>query len=161
EIAAVTGDLTPEERLNQAVAVLAEGGFAWSTPPTFEDNVVTPGSEITLDGEPVEPLEILAPGPAFDPQRATYALWIEEWIEQLGFDVEVEMSDFQGIVQQVFTPAAGGDDIDFDMYLLGWRLPGAGMPVFHGSFWAAENDTLRNGGNNNTGFNDDRFNAFA
>jgi ABC-type transport system substrate-binding protein len=155
-----TADLTTEQRLSEAIRLLEDSGFTWERRPEFADNAVVAGQGVAFADEPVAPLRILAPGQAFDPLRATYALWIREWLVQLGFDVEVELTDFTTLVNQVFTPTSDGA-LDYDMFVLGWRLPSPAMPVHHESFWAAKNDTLANNGNNNTGFDDDRFNAFV
>lgn len=159
--AAETGGMSTEERLVEAVRLLEEGGFTWEQTPAFVDNAVVPGSGLMLDGEPVPPIRLWAPGEAFDPQRATYALWIGHWAEQLGFDVDVELTDFTSLVGTAFTPTADGEDIDFDMYVLGWRIPSPALPVYHESFWGSGNDTLVNNGNNNTGFSDGRFDTFV
>ncbi len=66
---------TREERVNEAVRVLEEAGWTWSTKPEwseeFED--VIPGEGITMpNGEPMQEITILGPGPAYDPLRATF-----------------------------------------------------------------------------------------
>lgn len=149
-----------EDRLNEAIAILKEGGFAWETEPTFVDNAVVNGVGVTFNGAPVEELEILAPGPGYDPLRATYSIWIETWLNQLGFDAQANPTDFNTIVQKVFVPNDAGE-LDFDMFILGWSLGNPAFPGYHESFWAGKNDTLVNDGNNNTGFNDPDFNALV
>jgi peptide/nickel transport system substrate-binding protein len=149
-----------EERLNEAIAILTEGGFAWETPPVFENNAVTYGTGVTFNGAPVGELEILSPGPGYDPLRATYSIWIETWLNQLGFDAKANPTDFNTIVQKVFVPDDAGE-LDFDMFILGWSLGNPAFPGYHESFWAGKNDTLVNDGNNNTGFNDPDFNALV
>lgn len=149
-----------EERLNEAVAVLKEGGFAWETEPAFVENAVVNGEGVTFNGEPVGELEVLAPGPGYDPLRATYSIWIETWLNNLGFDAQANPTDFNTIVQKVFVPNDAGE-LDFDMFILGWSLGNPAFPGYHESFWAGKNDTLVNDGNNNTGFNNEEFNALV
>lgn len=158
--AAVYRDLTTEERLSRAVSLLEESGFAWEQRPAFVDNAVVAGSGITLDGEPVGRLRLLGPGPTFDPFRSTYTLWIDEWLAQLGFEVDVTLTDFSTLVSRAFTPTPAGT-LDYDLYVLGWRLPSAAMPVYHESFWASKNETIATDGNNNTGFANDEFDALV
>lgn len=160
EIASQYVGLSMEERLAAAVEALKADGFAWEVEPLFENNAIVPGQGITLDGEPVPELEILSPGPGYDPLRATYSVWIEQWLTQLGFDATAFPTDFNTLVQKVFVPDENGD-LDYDMFLLGWSLGSAALPTYHESFWAGKNDTLVNDGNNNTGFNDPDFNALV
>ena len=68
---------------------------------------VNAGSGITLNGAPVEELEILAPGPGYDPLRATYSIWIETWLNQLGFQAEANPTDFNAIVDRGLHPDRG------------------------------------------------------
>ncbi len=151
---------TTEQRLTAAATALEQAGFTWEQKPAYIDNAVAPGRGATLEGEPVPPVRILAPGPESDPARATYALWIEEWVSQLGFETEVTLSNFTTLVNRVFTPTPAGT-LDFDLYILGWRLPSPAMPVYHESFFASRNDTLLNDGNNAPGFSDFRLDAFV
>lgn len=159
-LAAQYAGKSSEQRLDEAVALLEAAGFGWIERPRFENNAVIDGVGATFRGEPVPPLEILAPGAGFDPLRATAALWVGTWVSQLGFEVETRLTDFTSLVDQVFVPTDDGE-LDFDMFVLGWRLLNPAMPVHHESFWAAKNDTLINDGNNNTGFDDPRFNGFV
>lgn len=151
---------TTEQRLSAAVTALEEAGFTWEQRPAYIDNAVVPGAGVALEGEPVAPVRILAPGPDADPLRSTYALWVAEWITQLGFETDVTLTDFTTLVNRVFTPTPAGT-LDFDIYILGWRLPSPAMPVYHESFFASRNDTLVNDGNNAPGFSDQRLDAFV
>jgi peptide/nickel transport system substrate-binding protein len=153
-------DQTAEERLTAAVEILEAAGFAWDQRPTYVDNAVVAGTGVTFEGEPVGPVRILGPAPAFDPFRSTYTLWLEEWTDQLGFQTEVTLTDFTTLVNRAFTPTPAGT-LDFDMYVLGWRLPSPTIPVYHESFWSSRNDTLTNDGNNNTGFSNEGFDALV
>jgi ABC-type transport system substrate-binding protein len=86
-------------------------------------------------------------------------LWVQQWLDQLGFDTEVILMDFTSLVNRVFTPTPAGT-LDFDIYILGWRLPSPAMPMYHESFFGSSNDTLLNNGNNAPGFSDGRLDAF-
>jgi len=152
--------LTQETRLSRAVDVLSQAGFTWEQNPAYVDNAVVAGSGVTFEGEPVPPVRILAPGSQADPLRATTALWIEEWLSQLGFETEVTLTDFTGLVNRVFTPTPAST-LDVDLFVLGWRLPAPAVPVYHESFWATRNDTLATGGNNATGFSNSEFDALV
>lgn len=87
-----------EARLHLAVFALKAEGFSWpqGDEPDFRDNGVKAGSDIRLDGRPVEPLVIGAPGPGSDPRIATYALIVAQALLDLGFDVaahQIESDD--------------------------------------------------------------------
>jgi peptide/nickel transport system substrate-binding protein len=146
-----------EARLHAAVAALKADGFTWEgNEPDFENAAIVPGSGVMHGGLPVKPLEIIAPGPGYDPLRSTYAVWITGWLSDLGFNVRAFNTDFNTLVDAVFVPIDGV--LEYDMFLLGWSLGDPALPTFHESFWAGKNDTLVNDGNNNTGFNHPGFN---
>jgi ABC-type transport system substrate-binding protein len=155
------------DRLNEAMALLRQAGFTWEVEPTMDEADVTvlAGSGIMLNGQPVPELEILAPGPGYDPLRATYSVWVETWLEQLGFEANANPTDFNAIVDAVYT-ADSNNELNFDMFILGWSLGNPALPTHYEAFWSARNDTLLNGGNNSVGFNNlefesliDQFNA--
>jgi peptide/nickel transport system substrate-binding protein len=154
EIASEYEGKPADERMAEAVALLQEAGFAWEQEPTVD----VAGTGLTLNGAAVPALEIMAPGPAYDPLRATYSIWIETWLNQLGFDANANPTDFNAIVNAVFVPNDEGI-LDYDMYILGWSLGNPAFPTYHESFWSARNDTLVNDGNNNTGFNNPEYEA--
>lgn len=151
-----------EARLHAAVAALKASGFSWpeGQEPDFVDNAVARGEGIMLNGETVQHLEILSPGPGYDPLRATYSSLIANWLNELGFDAEAIHTDFNVLVNAVYVPTEAGD-LDYDMFLLGWSLGNPAFPTYHESFFAGKNDTLVNDGNNSPGFNDPDFNALV
>ena len=151
-----------EARLHAAVTALKANGFTYPAgqEPDFIDNAIVPGSGIMLNGETVQHLEILAPGPGYDPLRATYSLIIAQSLNDLGFDTDAFPTDFNVLVQKVYVPDANGELV-FDMFLLGWSLGGPAFPTYHESFFAGKNDVLVNDGNNAPGFNDPDFNALV
>jgi ABC-type transport system substrate-binding protein len=150
------------DRLAEAIELLRGAGFAWEVEPTMDEAGVTvnAGSGITLNGAPVEELEILAPGPGYDPLRATYSIWIETWLNQLGFEAEANPTDFNAIVDRVYTPTES-NELDFDMFILGWSLGNPALPTYHTAFWYGPNDTLLNGGDNAPGFHNDAYDALV
>lgn len=150
-----------ESRLHLAVAALKANGFTWAgSEPDYATGAIVPGTDILLNGAPVQELTILSPGPGYDPLRATYSLIIAQALKDLGFDATAFPTDFNVLVNAVFVPDDAGE-LDFDMFLLGWSLGSPALPTYHESFWAGKNDTLVNDGNNNTGFNDPDFNALV
>jgi ABC-type transport system substrate-binding protein len=160
ELAAPYVGKSTAERLAEAVAVLKEGGFSWDREPAMLQGNVVPGEGIAHNGEKVRPLEILAPGQGYDPLRATYAVWIETWLEQLGFDAEANPTDFNSLVTSIYIPNAEGE-LDFDLYLLGWSLGDPSLPSHYEEFWSSRHDTLATGGNNTTGFSHEGFDALV
>jgi ABC-type transport system substrate-binding protein len=113
--------LTQEERLNTAVQLLEDAGYTWDTKPVWDpDNLdALPKGEglRSPNGDLIPEMTLLAPGPGYDPLRATYALFIEDWANDLGVPVRAEPTGFNVIVDAVFTT-----DPQFDMYILGWTL---------------------------------------
>ena len=154
--------LSTADRLSQAVELLRGAGFTWEVEPTMDEAGVTiiAGEGISLNGAPVRELEVMAPGPGYDPLRATYSIWIETWLNQLGFQAEANPTDFNAIVNAVYTPTAE-NTLDFDMFILGWSLGNPALPTYHTAFWYGPNDTLLNGGDNAPGFHSDAYDALA
>lgn len=151
-----------EARLHLAVKALKDNGFTWpeGQEPDFQTNAIVPGSGIMLNGTPVQELEILSPGPGYDPLRATYSLIIAQALKDLGFEATAYPTDFNVLVNAVYVPNDAGE-LDYDMFLLGWSLGNPALPTYHESFFAGKNDTLVNDGNNSPGFNDPDFNALV
>lgn len=107
------------ERIREAVRILEAAGFSWARKPVLDaaGTLVTPGRGLRLPGgEPVRPLELLGPGEAYDPLRATFASWIERWLSEVGIPVRSSLSAFNVVSDRVF------DTQNFDMYILGWSL---------------------------------------
>lgn len=68
------------------------------------------------NGQPVPDLELLAPSAGYDPLRATFAIWIERWLTDVGIPVRANLTGFNVIVERINDPRA------FDMWMLGWSL---------------------------------------
>jgi peptide/nickel transport system substrate-binding protein len=148
--------MSREERVNEAVRVLKEAGWSWTTDPAWNADTqdVDPGVGITMpNGEPMPETTILGPGPAYDPIRATFNQWISEWMRELGMPVESELTGFNTILGPVFV------DANFDMYILGWSLGNVAFPTYCESFWHSRNDTAVTGNSNTPGYNNPEYDA--
>jgi ABC-type transport system substrate-binding protein len=155
--------LTREERINQAKELLKSAGFSWDTEPEWnaDDGAITPGSTLKdPDGNELEPIELLAPSAGYDPMRATAAIWIAQWCNELGIPVEANPTGFNTIIPLVFEPDPETGEIEFDWYILGWSLGDPSLPTFHESFFACRQDA-KEGGNNTPGYCDEQFDEWA
>ena len=147
---------TREERVNEAVRVLEEAGWTWSQKPEWSEDLedVVPGEGITMpNGEPMQEITILGPGPAYDPLRATFNQWTSEWARELGMPIKSELTGFNTILGPVFV------DANFDMYILGWSLGNVAFPDYFEAFWHSRNDTAVTGNNNTPGYNNPEYDA--
>jgi ABC-type transport system substrate-binding protein len=155
--------LGAEERFTQAVQILKDGGFTWDVDPQWDpDNQeLLAGTGTGLKdpgGATVPELELLAPGPGYDPLRSTYSVWIAEWASNLGIPVKANPTGFSVIVDKAF--ALGEEALNWDMYILGWGLGDASLPTFHESFFASYQDSAE-GGFNTPGYANDRVDELA
>jgi ABC-type transport system substrate-binding protein len=149
---------TREERVNEAVRVLKEAGWSWEQEPVWDESLedVVPGEGLTMpNGEPMQDITILGPGPAYDPLRATFNQWIGEWMRELGMPVKSELTGFNTILGPVF------QDANFDMYILGWSLGNVAFPDYYESFWHSRNDTATSGNFNTPGLKNDEYDALV
>ena len=111
--------MSRSERIQEAVRLLRSAGFSWEREPELgaDGNLVQSGRGLKLpNGQPVQELELLGPGDAYDPLRATFALWIERWLNEVGISLRANLTAFNIVSEQVF------DRQDFDMWILGWSL---------------------------------------
>lgn len=159
--------MSEDERFEMAIQTLRDAGYTWSTEPvvdygpdgTFSD--VIPGEGLTMpNGVPVPELTLLAPGPRYDPVRDTYAIWIEQWMHDIGIPAETEPTSVDTIVDAAFPPQTPESALGWDMYILGWgssepSLPGTALRAFFHS----DQDTVRFGGFNTSGYSSERFDA--
>jgi ABC-type transport system substrate-binding protein len=155
--------LTREERINQAKELLKSAGFSWDTEPEWnaDDGAVAPGSTLKdPEGNELEPIELLAPSAGYDPMRATAAIWIAQWCNELGIPVEANPTGFNTIIPLVFEPDPETGEIEFDWYILGWSLGDPALPTFHESFFACRQDA-KEGGTNTPGYCDEQFDEWA
>jgi peptide/nickel transport system substrate-binding protein len=156
-------------RYETAIAMLAEAGYTWDVEPgvVFDDAGsfvdMTPGEGLTLpNGVPVPELTILAaPGSVEDPMRVTFALWIEQWLTDLGIDVTAEPTDFETIIDTVVSPDSTETALSWDLHVLGWGRPDVALPgltlvaLFH------SRNGVEVGGQNTTAYASADFDAAA
>ncbi len=114
-------DMNEGQRLTEAVSILKEAGFTWQVEPSYNEGSRSDagynyGSGIkTPDGKAVPELDFQAPGPGYDPLRATVAVHIEQWLKALGIPVSMNYTPFNTI-------RANENSGDFDIIMLGWGL---------------------------------------
>ncbi len=114
-------DMTEAQRLNEAVRILKEAGFSWEVEPSYTEGARSSagynyGKGIKLpDGTAMAELDFQAPGPGYDPLRATIAVHIEQWLKALGIPVAMNYTPFNTI-------RANENSGDFDIIMLGWGL---------------------------------------
>ena len=151
-----------EERVNSAVQILKDAGWTWDVEPQWNaDNrdVIPKGEGLRgPDGTLVGDLELLAPGPGYDPLRATYSLFIADWANDLGIPLTAEPTGFSVIVDKVFGP------VDWDMYILGWGLtifPDYVADFFDSRADSAFDESGSPGGFNVPGYANPEFDAMA
>ena len=149
--------LSQEERLAEATRILKDSGWTWDTEPAWDASnldALPKGEGLRgPDGTPVPELELLAPGPGYDPLRATYSLFVEEWARDLGVPLTAEPTGFNVIVDAITDRSA-----PFDMYILGWSL--TPFPDHMVDFFASSNDSTL-GGNNYPGYANPTYDALA
>ena len=147
--------MTRAERIARAVELLKDAGFTWETEPRVSEdgNFVEQSGEGLLmpNGEPVPPMEVLAPSPGYDPLRSTFAIWIERWLNEVGIPLRANLTGFNVIVDKVFNQQ------DFDMWILGWALNP--FPDYLESFFHSRHSGLE--GHNPGGYNNPEFDRLA
>jgi ABC-type transport system substrate-binding protein len=148
--------MSREERLNAAIGILEAAGYTWEggvKPAWDPDNLqVVPGGTLVMpNGDPVPEIELLAPSPGYDPLRSTFAIWIEQWLNEVGIPVKANLTGFNIIVTKVF------DEQDFDMWILGWSL--TIFPDYVRDFFHSERAGL--GDNNAGGYSNPQFDALS
>lgn len=160
DLGALCDGQSEQERFESALQILKDAGWTWTVEPAWsEDNrdVLPKGEGMKgPDGTTVQPLTLYAPGPGYDPLRATYSLFIEEWAVDLGIPLQAEPTGFSVIVDKVF--AEGDAVMDWDMYILGWGLGIFPDHVF--LFFESAQDS-RNGGFNTPGYANPDFDALS
>ena len=159
DLSAPCAGQSSQERVASAVQILKDGGWTWDVEPVWDEgnrDVIPKGEGLRgPGGEVIEPLTLLAPGPGYDPMRATYSLFIEEWATDLGVPLAAEPTGFSVIVDKVFPPA---DPLGWDMYILGWGLTPFPDHVF--DFFRSSADSAL-GGYNTPGYSNPAFDELA
>jgi len=111
--------LSRADRIREAVRLLRADGFTWAQEPVLDASgaVTTPGSGLrSPNGQLVPELELLGPGDAYDPLRATFGSWIERWLNEVGIPVRANLTAFNVVSDRVI------EQQDFDLWILGWSL---------------------------------------
>jgi len=109
------------ERLNEAVQILKDAGFTWDEEPSYNEGSARESGFVygkgikTPDGVAIPELDFQAPGPGYDPLRATIAVHIEQWLKALGIPVTMSYTPFNTIL-------ANENSGEFDIIMLGWGL---------------------------------------
>lgn len=149
---------TTQERVASAVQIFKDAGWTWDVEPAWDEgnrDVIPKGEGLRgPDGETMEEMTLLAPGPGYDPMRATYSLFIEEWATDLGIPLAAEPTGFSVIVDKVFV----GDALGWDIYILGWGLTPFPDHVF--DFFRSSADSAL-GGFNTPGYSNAVFDELA
>lgn len=163
------GPMDEGGRISTAVDVLAAAGYSWSTEPEtrYDDRGrfvdVIPGEGLTMpNGQQVPELTIVtAPGSADDPLRVTFALWIAEWLRDLGIEARVDATDFDTVIETVIAPTSSEAALSWDLHVLGWGRPDVALPgltlvaLFH------SRNGVEFGGLNTTGYSSPEFDSAA
>jgi peptide/nickel transport system substrate-binding protein len=157
------------QRFEAAIVMLSEAGYTWDVEPqlVYDDSGaladVLAGAGLRMpNGVDVPDLTIMAaPGSGEDPVRATYALWIQQWMADLGIPVTTEATDLESIVETAVEPSSAEDILSWDMHVLGWGGPDRALPgltlvaLFH------SRNGVESGGLNTTGYSSSEFDAAA
>lgn len=114
--------LTRAERVDEAVRLLEAAGYSWEggqKPAWSQENTeVTPGGRLLLpDGTPVPELTLISPNAGYDPIRATFAIHVEQWLNEVGIPLKAELIGFNVMIERT-----NAEVKDWDMYILGWGL---------------------------------------
>ncbi len=163
--------LTHAQRVMEAVRILKEAGFSWDAEPKVINpgtrnetviGVLPDGTEVPApkgfklpDGRYCPELELLAPSAGYDPLRATFALYIEQWCKELAIPVKANLTGFNVIVNKVWAP----DGFYFDMYILNWPLGNPAFPDYLSYFWHSSQDVPS--GFNTPGYRNPEYDRLA
>lgn len=163
------GLMAQGQGFERAIGILAEAGYTWDVEPELVhgadgrlvDVVAGEGLEMP-NGVDVPALTIAAaPSSVEDPIRATYALWISQWIADLGVPVATEVTDLESAAATILEPETSEDVLSWDLHVLGWGAPNPALPglsliaLFHSS------NRVEAGGLNATGYSSADFDAAA
>jgi ABC-type oligopeptide transport system substrate-binding subunit len=83
------------------------------------------------NGEPVRPLDLLSPTESYDALRATFAAWVERWLNEVGIPVRKTYLAFNVLISRA------NDQHDFDMWISGFSLtlyPAYLSTMFHSRY---------------------------
>ncbi|MCI0678906.1 MAG: ABC transporter substrate-binding protein [Actinobacteria bacterium] len=151
-------------RFETAIQILRDAGYTWQSDPVVNRDAdglfvdVTPGVGLTMpNGTLVPELTLMAPGPGYDPFRATFAIWIEQWANQLGIPLTTASMAFNAISATAFDGTTPEALVAWDMYMLGWGGGDPSLPGTSLTFFFHSREDSANGGANSPGYNSARF----
>ncbi len=142
------------QRYEAAIDVLKKAGFSWLIPPKIENGQLVQRGEglIGPNGKIIKQITMLAPSAGYDPIRATIALWIEKWANDIGIPLYADLTSFNNIVNAVWN-----ENFNFDIYMLGWGI--SIYPSYLHDFFAQSQNVP--GGFNSPGYDNPQFEQLA
>jgi peptide/nickel transport system substrate-binding protein len=148
--------MTREERVNKAVEILTAAGYSWSGGgiPVWDSDNSVPAADGTLvlpDGKKMPELELLSLSYGYDPLRATFAIWIAQWLNEMGIPVRVRQLGFNALIARTI------QEQDFDMFILGSQV--GLFPSYLRDFWHSQEAVK--GGRNAGGYSNRAFDQLA
>ncbi len=147
--------MTTAQRYEAAIKTLKDAGFKWLVEPKLKNGqLVQRGMGlIAPNGKLIKSIKMMAPSAGYDPMRATAALWIEKWANDIGIPIVADLTSFNNIVSAVWD-----QKYNFDMYMLGWGL--TIYPDYLRDFFYSKNG-INPGGWNAPGYDNPKFDKAA
>jgi len=108
-----------EARVTESVRILRDAGYTWDKEPVWNEETsgVDPGHGLKMpDGQYMPEVSLHAPKAAYDPLRASTAIYIEQVSRSMGIPVTTKLIEYNDLVVDVYGTGA------FDMALLGWKV---------------------------------------
>lgn len=115
-----------QSKVDEGIALMLEAGWAWDSPPVNDrDGSIGPGDGLHHRDDLSLVIVIVTPKTSDDPAMASVGLWIEGWLDAIGFDAHVEQGDLADhpdwdiaiVADQVPLPPRplAGEDIELDL----------------------------------------------
>ena len=147
--------MTTAQRYEAAIKVLKDAGFKWLVEPKIKNGqLVQRGMGlIAPNGKLIKSIKLMAPSAGYDPMRATAALWIEKWANDIGIPIVADLTSFNNIVSAVWD-----QKYNFDIYMLGWGL--SIYPDYLRDFFYSKNG-INPGDWNTPGYDNPKFDKVA
>jgi len=148
--------MTRAERVEKAVEILVAAGYSWSDDqiPVWDSEnsiAVSTGTLVLPDGEEMPSLELLSLSYSYDPLRATFAIWIAEWLNEVGIPIRVRQLGFNALIARTI------QEQDFDMFILGNQV--GLFPAYLRDFWHTKEAVK--GGRNAGGYSNRSFDQLS
>lgn len=149
--------LSQESRINSAIEILLDAGWTWEERPYYQfvDGIddVEPGKDLRgPNGEVIPPIELFTPTPSYDPIRATYALWIQVYMSELGVPITTVPVPPEYLSETI-------NSLDWDVYVYGTELTNS-LPAYLVEMFHSNGD-LADGGLNTSGYSSGLFDPVA